>query len=86
MLAQFCQTPKRPCLILPHKAGIADHVCGKNGNQSSFQANSPLTWRLATMEGRIYAGRKILECPLLAISRHAERCARESALPPKADI
>ncbi len=26
------------------------------------------------------------ECPLLAISGHAERCARESALPPKADI
>ncbi len=26
------------------------------------------------------------ECPLLAISGHAERCARESVLPPKADI
>ncbi len=28
----------------------------------------------------------MLECPLVAISGHAERCARESALPPKADI
>ena len=26
------------------------------------------------------------ECPLMAISRHAEGSARESALPPKADI
>ena len=26
------------------------------------------------------------ECPLMAISRHSERCARESALPPIADI
>ncbi len=28
----------------------------------------------------------MLECPLLAISGHGERCARESALPTKADI
>ena len=27
-----------------------------------------------------------VECPLLAISRHSGRCARESALPPIADI
>ncbi len=27
-----------------------------------------------------------VECPLMAISGHTERCARESALPPKADV
>ncbi len=27
-----------------------------------------------------------VQCPLVAISGHAERCAIESALPPKADI
>ncbi len=29
---------------------------------------------------------KVLECPLLAISGHAERVVNRSALPPKADI
>ncbi len=38
------------------------------------------------MEGRLHAGGKTRACPLLAISRYAEECARESALPPKADI
>ncbi len=38
------------------------------------------------MDQRIYAAEKALECPLLAISRHAEGCSKGSALPPKADI
>jgi hypothetical protein len=32
---------------------------------------------------RLVAG---VECPLMAISRHSDRCVRESALPSKADI
>ena len=35
---------------------------------------------------KVETGTLNAECRLLATSRHAERCARESALPPKADI
>ncbi len=38
----------------------------------------------AAMQMRV--GCQRFQCPLLAISRHSERCARESALPPKADV
>ncbi len=38
------------------------------------------------MMERIHAAEKVLECLLLAISRHAEGADRESALPLKADI
>ncbi len=42
-------------------------------------------WRRASwLFADVY--RRETECPLLAKSRHSERCARTSALPPKADI
>ena len=41
---------------------------------------------IATMEGRIYAGRKILECPLMAKNGLPAHVAGTSGLPPKADI
>jgi len=47
--------PKRPRLILTHEAGIADHVCGKDGGQPPFHTLSPSIRRLATKHGRIYA-------------------------------
>ncbi len=39
-----------------------------------------------TKDRRIHALGMAVECRLLAISGHAERGARTSALPPKADI
>jgi hypothetical protein len=68
-----------------HKAGIADHVGCKDGREPAFQALSPSPGRLTTKDRRIHAVRMAGECPLLALSRHSERCGRESALSPKAD-
>ena len=41
---------------------------------------------LQPSDGLILALQGTDECPPMAISRHSERCLRESPLPPKADL
>jgi hypothetical protein len=45
---------ERACLVVPHEAGVADHVGGKDSGKSALQAFSPSSNRLALREGRIY--------------------------------
>jgi hypothetical protein len=44
------------------RRSIADHVSGKDGGQPPFHTFSPLMRRLATVDGRIHAAQKIVEC------------------------
>ena len=56
LVPQVSETPQCSGLILAHKARITDHIGGKNGGESAFQAFSPSDIRLSAMEEGIYAG------------------------------
>ena len=55
LLAERLQALQRPGLVLAHEAGIADHVGGEYGGESTFQARSPSPVRLPATRRRIYA-------------------------------
>ncbi len=72
-------------------AAAADQIARRNPTiRSALQRPRPPVVAVATSPPTKQAMPHIEaqhhQCPLMAISRHSERCVRESALPPKADI
>jgi hypothetical protein len=55
--AEGLQALERTRPILAHETRVADHIGGKNGDKSPFQALSPSSRRLSTKNRRIHAVR-----------------------------
>ena len=69
-LALGIQRPKRRVLVSPHETAVAVHNGSKNGGETSLHVRAPSSTRLAAVDEEIHATERVLECRLVAMSRH----------------